>query len=76
MHRLGDKLDFEEAEKGRLAALFRKKPLPGRRFEQMQAEAEIAQFVYGPEGLRVERHPVDALVRPPLRQVPEYALEG
>lgn len=39
-------------------------------------EAEIAQFIYGPEGLRVERHTVDALVRPPLRQVPEYALEA
>lgn len=39
-------------------------------------EAEIAQFIYGPEGLRVERNPVDALVRPPLRQVPEYTLEN
>ncbi|MGI9197526.1 MAG: glucosyl-3-phosphoglycerate synthase [Candidatus Nanopelagicales bacterium] len=33
----------------------------------------IAQFMYGRDGLWITEHPVDALVRPPLRDVPAYA---
>lgn len=70
----------DEQQLGRMAAQIWQVALdrldPDYVIARPSAEAEIAQFVYGPEGLRVERHPVDALVRPPLRQVPEYALEG
>lgn len=36
------------------------------------AAAELAQFGYGPEGLWIVDHVVDALVRPPLLEVSEY----
>lgn len=70
----------DEQQLGRMAAQIWQVALdrldPDHVIARPSAEAEIAQFVYGPDGLRVERHSVDALVRPPLRQVPEYALEG
>ena len=70
----------DEQQLGRMAAQIWQVALdrldPHYRIARPSTEAEIAQFVYGPEGLRIERHSVDALVRPPLRQVPEYALEG
>ena len=49
---------------------------PDRAISRPVTGTGIAQFTYGRDRLFIVEHPIDGLVRPPLREVPAYALEG
>ena len=70
----------DEQQLGRMAAEIWQVALdridPDRTAVRPVTGTGIAQFAYGPDRLWISEHPIDALVRPPLREVPAYALEG
>lgn len=78
---LGERLHRHQDEQqlGRMAAQIWQVALdrldPEHVIVRPSTEGEIAQFAYGPEGLRVEKYAIDGLVRPPLRDVAEYVLD-
>ena len=78
---LGERLHRHQDEQslGRMSAEIWQVALdrldPGHAIARPVSGVGIAQFAYGPDRLWISEHPIDALVRPPLREVPAYALE-